>query len=86
MANLLRNAKSSSDWTSNDLKAYNIEVVQRGEREFFGSTADALPSGLDKCLLTYEFMCSKDVPDNTSDIISYLDLDISRQGGRDCGQ
>jgi hypothetical protein len=41
MANLIRSAKSGSDWSSNELLAYNIEIKDSDEREFFGN--DMLP-------------------------------------------
>ena len=37
MAQLLRTAKSGSDWTSNELAAYNITVVPQKKEEFFGT-------------------------------------------------
>ncbi|KAJ4465181.1 hypothetical protein C8J55DRAFT_441351 [Lentinula edodes] len=41
MANLLRSAKSSSDWTQNELRAYNITVQWQDAATFFG--VDPLP-------------------------------------------
>jgi hypothetical protein len=38
MAQLLRTAKSGSDWTANELAAYNITVVPRNKEEFFGTS------------------------------------------------
>ncbi|KIJ53193.1 hypothetical protein M422DRAFT_242323 [Sphaerobolus stellatus SS14] len=35
MANLVRRAKSGSDWSSNELPAYNITIVERDEQQFF---------------------------------------------------
>ena len=32
MANLIRSAKSGSDWTTNELLAYNISIVEQDER------------------------------------------------------
>jgi hypothetical protein len=40
MANLIRLAKSASDWTSNDLEAYNIHIVYQDVQQFFGLAAD----------------------------------------------
>ena len=37
MANLIRTAKSSSDWTAYELKAYNIEIVPQDKAQFFGA-------------------------------------------------
>ncbi|KAJ3559874.1 hypothetical protein NP233_g11154 [Leucocoprinus birnbaumii] len=36
MANLIRTSKSGSDWTPNDLLAYNIRVEYQDSRTFFG--------------------------------------------------
>jgi hypothetical protein len=37
MANLIRSAKSGSDWTSNELLAFNIKVVDTNATTFFGN-------------------------------------------------
>jgi len=37
MANLLRTAKSGSDWTRAELDAYNIAIVPQTKAEFFGT-------------------------------------------------
>jgi hypothetical protein len=36
MANLIRSAKSSKDWTFADLQAYNIRISTVDTEEFFG--------------------------------------------------
>ncbi|KAF8969914.1 hypothetical protein BDZ97DRAFT_1596519, partial [Flammula alnicola] len=36
MANIIRSAKSGSDWTMNELLAYNIHVVDEDVATFFG--------------------------------------------------
>ena len=41
MANLIRSAKSGNNWTLNDLRAYNIQVVEQSLVEFFNQ--DQLP-------------------------------------------
>ena len=41
MAAIIRSAKSGSDWTTNDLRAYNINVVNEDIVTFFG--IDHLP-------------------------------------------
>jgi hypothetical protein len=41
MANLIRLAKSGSSWGTNELEAYNISIVEQGQRAFFG---DPLPA------------------------------------------
>jgi hypothetical protein len=37
MANLIRSAKSGSDWTTNDLLAYNIRVYSHSPLSFYGT-------------------------------------------------
>jgi hypothetical protein len=41
MANLIRSAKSGSDWTTNEPLAYNISIVEQDERTFFGGPLPA---------------------------------------------
>ncbi|TFK78742.1 hypothetical protein K466DRAFT_506815 [Polyporus arcularius HHB13444] len=41
MANRIRSAKSGSDWTENDLAAYNIQIQYQDAPTFFG--VDHLP-------------------------------------------
>jgi hypothetical protein len=38
MANVIRIAKSGSEWTGNDLIAYNINIVDADRRKFFGDS------------------------------------------------
>ncbi|KAF8588125.1 hypothetical protein K439DRAFT_1613870 [Ramaria rubella] len=42
MANMIRSAKSASDWGDAKLKAYNIKVINCSEEEFFGSRVSEL--------------------------------------------
>jgi hypothetical protein len=83
MADLIRSAKSGSDWTTNELEAYNIRIVDKGEEEFFGKKANKLPSEIDSDLLTYEFTIGQDVPEETSEIISFLDLACSPEDNQE---
>jgi len=52
MANLLRTAKSGSDWTRAELDAYNIAIVPQTKAEFFGP----LPNRLEilRCLEAFK--------------------------------
>jgi len=74
MANLIRSAKSGSDWTEAELNAYNIKVRIEGEKEFFQSSVDKIPDGLSEDLITYEFIEGEYVPDEKDKILSYLDM------------
>ncbi|KIJ58274.1 hypothetical protein HYDPIDRAFT_34345 [Hydnomerulius pinastri MD-312] len=52
MANIIRSAKSGSDWTSNDLAAYNIAVHRQPADTFFGYTPSTISDGIDPAFLT----------------------------------
>ncbi|KAF8584126.1 hypothetical protein K439DRAFT_1633774 [Ramaria rubella] len=43
MANIIRSAKSASDWSPSELKAYRIEMDDVSEVEFFGAPVSELP-------------------------------------------
>ena len=43
MANLVRSSKSGTDWTPNDLLAYNIRVEYQDSQAFFGIPDSELP-------------------------------------------
>ena len=54
MANLSRNAKSGSDWTSNELRAFNIRVANANTETIFNTTQLPLPSVSDTILNNVE--------------------------------
>jgi hypothetical protein len=54
MANLLRTAKSSSNWTAHELEAYNIVIVPQNKVQFFGT--DELPDPTEPSLLGFQVM------------------------------
>ena len=83
MANLARLAKSGSEWRQNELKAYNIEVVDRDEVQFFGCRADKAPASLAEDFMTYEFRPGDDTPDESSKLLTFLDLASSRCGSQE---
>jgi hypothetical protein len=72
MASLPRNPKSGSDWTINDLTAYNITTVQQDAATFFGQADLPLPPRhpdlLDK--LTADEM----VDEESYQVVRYMDL------------
>ena len=72
MAHLIRNPKSGSDWTANDLTAYNITVVQQDTLTFFGQAALPLPAQRPDLLdrLTADEM----VDDDSYHLLRYMDL------------
>ena len=67
MAHLIRSAKSGSDWSQNELSAYNIAVVQQTKEAFFGQQhfpAPAQPSVV--TFMTTELEDAQDTPDEES--------------------
>jgi hypothetical protein len=81
MANLIRSAKDSDDWTQNELAAYNITIVTQNKQEFFGS-AD-LPVPVIPSLSG--FMTSEDrehaVDGETRKFLHHLDLALNQREG-----
>lgn len=84
MANLIRSAKSGSDWLSNELLAYNITVQIQDATEFFGHELGPIDhldpnlfSSVDPTIATnfsketYRFLC-------------YLDLASRPNAGQEC--
>ena len=53
MANIIRSPKHGRDWTKNDLRAYNIEVVSENVATFFGN-ADLPPPNISPSILAHE--------------------------------
>ncbi|KAI9510940.1 hypothetical protein F5148DRAFT_481720 [Russula earlei] len=54
MANLIRSAKSGSDWTQNDLKSYNIRVLYQNAATFFETPNLPAPTVDDQILLVQD--------------------------------
>lgn len=83
MAQIIRSAKCGSDWTINELAAYNISVVPETIQEFFGTPN--LPACNRPSLLG--FMSTEDrqfAPDNeTRKLLHYLDLALDPKGGQE---
>ena len=85
MANILRTAKSGSDWTSNELAAYNITVVPQNKEEFFGTIN--LPNPAEPTLagfMTTETRRDAAAADkNTKRLLHHLDLAMDPKVGQD---
>lgn len=47
MSSIARSAKSGSDWTSNELEAYNITIQNQSAKTFFGQDLPATLAGID---------------------------------------
>jgi hypothetical protein len=72
MAEITRACKSGSKWTQNDLKAFNIRVLEKSGDEFFGFSLeeislDGIPGGL------INFEHPNDDDPESHDILGYLD-------------
>ena len=76
MANIIRSARSGSDWTRNDLLAYRITVNPILPQEFFGQKADPPLTGLDPALITSPVNPDNDanLSDDTYIFLEYLDV------------
>jgi hypothetical protein len=74
MANLIRSAKSGSDWTTNDLLAYNIRVSPLSPDKFYGAPLPSVASlSLDPSLVSGTLV-TQGLSDETYRILEYLDM------------
>ncbi|PBK79417.1 hypothetical protein ARMGADRAFT_136035 [Armillaria gallica] len=70
MANLLRTAKSGSDWTTSELDAYHIKIVPVDPLDFFGVQAPQVDPEI------LEHVEAADmIQDRNAELISLLDLE-----------
>ncbi|KAN0079918.1 hypothetical protein V8E55_009484 [Tylopilus felleus] len=75
MAQLIRSAKSSSDWTDAELLAYNISITPTSPAVFFQSAPDPPLDHLDPAILTSPIYADDpNLSDATADYLGYLDL------------
>ncbi|KZT00684.1 uncharacterized protein LAESUDRAFT_687714 [Laetiporus sulphureus 93-53] len=81
MANLVRSAKSGSDWTDNDLDAYNIQIRFEDAATFFGTDNLPLPAVDEEILTTQE--AEDMVHDNNAELINLLDLAMKPRSAED---
>lgn len=82
MANLLRTAKSGSDWTRAELDAYNIAIVPQTKAEFFGT--NNLPDPTEPSLLGFMTNESRQTATDkkTKQLLHYLDLAMDPKMGQ----
>jgi len=73
MANLIRSPKSGSDWTDNELIAYNITVTAQSPQEFFLRNPESPLVGVDPSLIDSP-VDAENVPDHTFQYLTHLDL------------
>jgi hypothetical protein len=76
MAQLIRSAKSGSDWTYNERYAYNISITPTSPADFFQPGSDPLLNHLDPSILTTPATDADDpnLSEATSEYLGYLDL------------
>ncbi|KAG2353871.1 hypothetical protein BDR07DRAFT_1431624 [Suillus spraguei] len=72
-ARLIRSAKSGSDWTFNDLMAYNITVTPQSPEQFFRQNNGTLLEGVDPSLLNPS-LNDKNISDAIFEYLGHLDL------------
>ncbi|PBK71213.1 hypothetical protein ARMSODRAFT_954982 [Armillaria solidipes] len=73
MANLLRTAKSSSNWTISELDAYHIEIVSVDPLDFFGVQA-LPPPQVDPEILDH-VEATDMIQDKNAELVGLLDLE-----------
>ncbi|KAF8486880.1 hypothetical protein DFH94DRAFT_5043 [Russula ochroleuca] len=83
MANLIRSAKSGSDWSVNELLAYRITISSLSPDQFFRFEADPSLDHMDPALFTAPPGASDiQLSENTAEYLSYLDIArVPTEGG-----
>lgn len=74
MANLIRSAKSGSEWTSYDLIAYNIAVCRQSSDTFFGYKPETVSDTIDPDFLTAAVPPQDGLSKGTYRLLLYLHL------------
>jgi hypothetical protein len=82
MANIIRSAKSGSDWTSNELQAYNICVQPLISRVFFGFEPSSTLTQLDPDFVSGT-LDSEGLSDHTYRLLQYLNLAAHANSGQE---
>ncbi|KAG2355356.1 hypothetical protein BDR07DRAFT_1426395 [Suillus spraguei] len=72
-ARLIRSAKSGSDWTFNDLMAYNITVTPQSPEQFFRQNHGTPLGGVDPSLLNPS-LNDENISDAVFEYLGHLDL------------
>jgi hypothetical protein len=84
MAHLIRSAKSGSDWTTNELLAYNIRVSSQTPHSFYGIPLPPVASlnDLDPDLVSGT-LSTQGLKDETYRLLQYLDLASTANAGQE---
>jgi hypothetical protein len=84
MASIVRSAKSGSDWSTNELRAYNIVVQCQDARNFFGGEPGSIDH-LDPNLLSSDDpSTATHLSKETYRFLAYLDLASRSNSGQEC--
>ncbi|KAJ7584320.1 hypothetical protein C8J56DRAFT_950688 [Mycena floridula] len=85
MATIVRTAKSGSDWTSNELSAYNITIVPQSKEQFFGKTNFPNPTepSLAGFMSTETRQNANNADKKTKQLLHYLDLAMNPKQGQE---
>jgi hypothetical protein len=83
MANLLRTAKSASNWSEMDLHAYNITIVPQNKAQFFGT--NDLPYPTEPSMLNFMTNESQETATDkkTKQLLQYLYMAIYPRAGEE---
>ena len=81
MANLIRSAKPCSDWTPNDLKAYNITIDAQNAATFFGQSRLPAPAANPQLLTTLS--ATDMIDDSCFRVVKYMDLSMDPVPGEE---
>jgi hypothetical protein len=74
MANLIRSAKSGSEWTMNDLIAYNVTIEAQDAPTFFGQPELPQPVVHPELLTTHSVTDTIMADDESFHVLKYMDL------------
>ena len=78
MAQLIRSAKSGSDWTDHELRAYNISIIPTSPAFFFQPSPDPSLDHIDPAILTSPVDAAyPDISVVASEYLGYLDFATS---------
>ena len=64
MANLIRSAKSGSQWSQDELRAYNIQIVPANVENFFGLPNLPYPPPVSPAILAHQRYPAAGLPNN----------------------
>ncbi|PIA12560.1 hypothetical protein COEREDRAFT_84042 [Coemansia reversa NRRL 1564] len=84
MSNIIRSAKSGSEWTVNELLAYDIVVHHQSSMEFFGFEPKSSLEYLDPHFVQNTLDApSEDISDQSYRLLQYLDLATRANSGQE---